>query len=144
VTGIASRILKGWISLARRAGFFLFIAAGSAALALAIALPLWYASTRRPAAYSIAVIALLITAGVFSAVRSAVRARSLPRDPSRPRRTLGSVLLAVLGIISLAGGLYGALFLALRGMWAFAVPAIAIWLVLLGLAGSRRSAGKAR
>jgi hypothetical protein len=144
VTGIASRILKGWISLARRAGFFLFIAAGSAALALAIALPLWYASTRRPAAYSIAVIVLLTAVGVFFAVRSAVRARSLPRDPSRPRRTLGSVLLAALGIVALAGGLYGALFLAFRGMWAFAGPALAVWLVLLGWAGSRRGAGKAR
>lgn len=144
MTGIASRILKGWISLARRAGFFLFIAAGSAALALAIALPLWYASTRRPAAYSIAVIVLLTAVGVFFAVRSAVRARSLPRDPSRPRRTLGSVLLAALGIVALAGGLYGALFLAFRGMWAFAGPALAVWLVLLGWAGSRRGAGKAR
>ena len=144
MTGFPSRILKGWISLARRAGFFLLIAAGSAALALAIALPLWYVSTRRPAAYSISVLTLLLAAGVFFAVRSALRARGRPRDPSRPRQTLGSVLLAVLAVIVLAGGLYGALFLAVRGMWAFAVPAIAIWLALLGWAGSRRGAGKAR
>jgi small-conductance mechanosensitive channel len=144
VTDIPFRILKGWAGLARRAVFFLFIVAGSAALASAISLPLWYAATRHSTIYSIAVIAILAAGGAFLVVRSAQRARRAPRDPSRPRRTVGSFLLAVLAVIVLAGGLYAALFLAFRGMWALAVPAIALWLALLGWAGSRRSAGNTR
>lgn len=144
MTDIPSRILKGWAGLARRAGFFLSFLAGSAALAIAIALPLWYAATRHSAAYSIAVIALLAAGGVFLAVRSARRARRAPRDPSRPRRTPLSFLVGALKLVALGGGLYAALFLAFRGMWAFAIPAIALWLLLLGWVGWRRSAGKAR
>jgi small-conductance mechanosensitive channel len=120
------------------------IVAGSAALALAIALPLWYAATRHSAAYSIAVIAFLAAGGGFLAVRSARRARRAPRDPSRPRRTPLWFLGGALELLALAGGLYGALFLAFRGMWAFAIPAIALWLLLLGWVGWRRSAGRAR
>jgi small-conductance mechanosensitive channel len=144
VTDIPSRILGGWASLARRAGFFVSIVAGSAALALAIALPLWYAATRHSAAYSIAVIAFLAAGGGFLAVRSARRARRAPRDPSRPRRTPLWFLGGALELLALAGGLYAALFLAFRGMWAFAIPAIALWLLLLGWVGWRRSAGRAR
>lgn len=144
MTGIPSRILAGWAGLARRAVFFVSITAGSAALALAISLPLWYAATRHSTIYSITALAALAAAAVFLVARSAQRARRAPRDPSRPRRTLGSRLLAATVVILLACGLYAALFLAFRGMWALAVPAIAIWLALLGWAGSRRSAGNTR
>ncbi len=144
MTGIPSRILRGWARLARRAGLFLLIVAGSTALALAVSLPLWYAATRHSMLYSIAAIAILAAGGALLVVRSARRARRAPRDPSRPQRTVGSSLLAALAVVALAGGLYATLFLAFHGMWALAVPAIAVWLALLGWAGSRRSAGNTR
>lgn len=139
-----ARILGGWLSLLRGAGGLLFLAAASAGLAALIALPLWAASTASPRVYSIAVLALAASAVVFLAVRSRLRARRAPRDPSRPRRTAGSVLLGTLAVIGLACGLYGVVLLFFRQIWAAALPAAAAWLLLAGWAAFARPGAKPR
>lgn len=141
---ILARALKGWLALGRRTGFLLAIVAGSAALAAIIALPLWYAATAEPAAYSITALALLAGAAVALIVRSRLRARRVPRDPSRPRRTFGTALRSAGIVLFLAAGLYGVIFLALRGIWAGAIPAAAAWLLLVGWAGFGRQPGRPR
>ena len=144
MNGVFTRVLKGWLSLLRGAGSLLLLAAASAALAAVIALPLWSAATGAPRVYSIVVLAAILAAALTLAVRSALRARRLPRDPSRPRRSPGTVLLALLKAILLACGLYGVLFLCFRGLWIAAVPGIAAWLLLAGWAAFGSSRGKAR
>jgi hypothetical protein len=144
VNGAVTRILKGWLSLLRGAGSFLLLAAASAALAAVIALPLWSAATGAPRVYSLVVLAAVAAAVLTLAVRSALRARRLPRDPSRPRRSLGTVLVALLKVVLLACGLYGVLFLCFRGLWIPAAPAIVAWLLLAGWAAFGSSRGKTR
>jgi hypothetical protein len=144
VTAIPARILKGWLALGRKAGLLLAIIAGCAAAAAAIALPLWYTATAHPAAYSAAVITLLAAAAVAAIIRSALRARGIPRDPARPRRTLATVLGSAAVVLLLAAGLYGVVLLAVRGLWAGAVPALAAWLALAGWAGFGRRPGRSR
>lgn len=139
-----SRILKGWLSLFRGIGGLVVLAAASGALAALIALPLWAASTAAPRVYSLVVIGLAAAAVVLLAVRSALRARRTPRDPSRPRRTVDGVLVRVLAALLLACGLYGVVFLFFRGPLAAAVPAAGAWLLLAGWAAFAAPGRKAR
>jgi hypothetical protein len=144
VTAIPARILKGWLALGRKTGLLLAIITGCAAAAAAIALPLWYTATAHPAAYSVAAVALLAAAAIATTVRSALRARRLPRDPTRPRRTLATVLYSAAVVLLLAAGLYGVVLLAVRGILAGAVPAAVAWLALAGWAGFGRRPGRSR
>lgn len=142
MTGTLERILKGWLSLLRVAGILLGVAAAAAGLAALIALPLWAAATSAPAAYSLVVLGLLAAAAVFVAVRTALRTRRSPRDPTIPRRSFGRVLLSVAVVLALAAGLYGVALLAARGLWAAAVPLLVAWLALAGWAAFGRRRGR--
>jgi hypothetical protein len=138
VTGTLARILKGWLSLLRGAGVLLAAAAAAAGLAALISLPLWAAATSAPAAYSLGILGLLAAAAVFIAVRAVLRARGVPRDPSRPRGGPLRVLLSIAAVLAFAAGLYAVALLAARGLWAAAVPLLVAWLALAGWAAFGR------
>ena len=138
MTGTFGRILKGWLSLLRRAGLLLGAAAAAAGLAALLSLPLWAAATAAPAVYSLAVVGLFSAAVVFLVIRAALRAHRAPRNPASPRRNLGRVLLSTVVVLAFAAGLYGAAFLAARGLWAAAAPLLVLWLALAGWAAFGR------
>ena len=144
MTGLFGLILAGWRELARKAGLAVVLLAGSAALGLAIAWPLWYFATSSRGAYTVSV--LCITCGAVAALstRAALRRRRAPRDPGRPRRGPLAALLAVLKVLLLVLGLYAAALLLIRRLWLPAIPVLLAWVALLGWIGLGRRSPKSR
>ena len=136
--------LENWLEAARKAGFLILLLAGSAALGLVIAWPLWLFATTQRQAYTIFALCLAGGGVLALAVRRVVRRREAPRDPGRPRRTVLTVLLTILlTIVALVGG-YVAAVLLYRGLWILAIPALVIWAGLLWGLGFARRASKRR
>lgn len=132
-------LLRRWAELAQKVGFFLLLVAGSAAVGVAIAWPLWYFATKARGAYTAFALILAAAGIVFLIVRAIFRARRAP-EPAGPRRSTLSALLAVLQALIFLCGLYLAAVLFFHGILIFAIPILLASLgalVLLGLA--RRS-----
>jgi small-conductance mechanosensitive channel len=142
VRGGLQKRLESWLEALRKVGFLILLLAGSAVFGFAIAWPLWLFATSQRQAYTI--FAFCVAGGglLALAVRRFIRHRASARDPGRPRRTVLSVILTILlTIVALAGG-YVAAVLLYRGMWILAVPALAVWVVLLWALGFARRASK--
>lgn len=142
--GSFARSLARWIEAARTLGFFLLLVAGSAALGLAIAWPLWLFATSQKRLFTLCLLCLLAAAILLLAVRAVVRRRHATRDPGRPGRTVLSVILGILLGMSVPVGAYVTAVLLFRGLWILAIPAVLIWLAFLWLLGFLRRAAKFR
>jgi hypothetical protein len=144
VKGPFARSLARWTEAARTFGFFLLLVAGSAALGMAIAWPLWLFATSRKRLFTLCVLCLLAAVILLLAVRAVVRRRHARQDPGRPTRTVLSVILGILLGIAVPAGAYMTAVLLFRGLWILAVPAVPIWLALLWLLGFLRRKAKFR
>ena len=142
MSGGLRRRLAAWIETARNAGFLVLLVAASAALGLAIAVPLWFFATSARGAYTVAVLVLAGAGIVYLVVRSAVRRSATARESGRPRQSAVAVLLAVLmGVVGVAG-LYAAAALAAHANWVLGALDLVVWAGLLWLMGrARRAAG---
>jgi hypothetical protein len=138
------KTLSRWIEGARRVGFFLLLLAGSAALGILIAWPLWYFATTARNEYTIFVLALAGAAIVFLAVRGGIRRRKAARDSGVPRRSVLAVLLSVVMVVIGCAGLYAAAALFSRRLWIIGSADVAVWAALLWLMGRARAAAKSR
>jgi hypothetical protein len=138
------RRVSAWIEAGRKTGFVILLVAGSAALGILIALPLWLFATRAREAYTITILALAAGAVVYLVVRAIVRRRSAPRDPGRPRGSAASALLTTLIVIVAVAGLYLVAAVLARGMWILGALAAAAWAALLWLLGRARGAARNR
>ena len=137
-------VLRGWLELAKKVGFFLLLVAGSSVLGLAIAWPLWYFAISARKAYTLFVLCIAVAGTLALAGRAMLRARKAPRDPGKPRRPLLSLLLFLLQTLAFLVGLYAVVLFVFRGLWLFAIPMLVIWLALLVALGIGRRAVKAR
>ena len=138
------RGVSAWIEAGRKIGFVILLVAGSAALGIVIAWPLWRFATGAREAYTITILVLAAGAVVYLVVRAAVRRRSAARDPGRPRGSAASALLtALIAIVAVAGLYLAAAFLA-RGLWILGAGAAVVWAVLLWLLGRARGAARRR
>jgi len=133
-----------WLEAGRSAGFAVLLVAGSAALGLVIALPLWLFATSAREAYTITVLALGGAAIVYLVVRSVVRSRSAPRDPSRQGRSALVGIVTVLIVVVGLAGIYLAAALLARGYWILGTAALVVWAGLLWLLGRARGAARNR
>jgi O-antigen/teichoic acid export membrane protein len=138
------RRVSAWIEAGRKTGFVILLVAGSAALGILIALPLWLFATRAREGYTITILALAAGAVVYLVVRAIVRRRSEPRDPGRPRGSAASALLTTLIVIVAVAGLYLVAAVLARGMWILGALAAAAWAALLWLLGRARGAARNR
>ncbi len=138
------RRFAGLLEAGTRAGFAVLLAAGSAALGLAIAWPLWRFATAARQAYTISVLALAAAGIVYVVVRGVLRGRSAARDPGRPRRSALSAVVTTLMVLVGLAGLYRAAALFARGTWILGAAAGAAWVLLLWLLGRARSALRGR
>jgi hypothetical protein len=109
---LLSRIARGYREIGSRVGFLALLVALSAALGAAVSLPLWLFATARPAAYTVAVLAVAAAAIVAAIVRRA--ARSGVGWSRVGVKTLAAALAVVKGAILLAG-FYAAAAFAARG-----------------------------
>ena len=138
------RSLAAWIEAGRNGGFLVLLVAGSAALGLAIALPLWFFATSAREAYTVAVLALAGAGAVYLVVRSAIRRGVAARESGRPRRSaLAGVLTAFMVVVGIAG-LYAAAALVARGSWILVGIDLVLWAGLLWLLGRARRAARTR
>jgi len=144
VSGGLRRRLSAWLEAARSAGFLVLLVAGSAALGLAIALPLWFFATSAREAYTVAVLALAGAAIAWLVIRSAVRRRARTRESGGPRRSALSGLLTGIMVVIGAAGLYAAAALVARGAWILGVADLILWAGLLWLLGRARRAARGR
>ncbi len=143
-TGLRRRLAR-WLEAGRTAGFLVLLVAGSAALGIAISLPLWLFATSAREAYTIAVLALGVVGIVYLVVRSAVRrGREAARDPRRPRRSTAAGLFTAFMVIVGVGGLYLAAALLARANWILAAADLAVWAGLLWALGRARGAARSR
>ena len=138
------RGISAWLEAGRKIGFVILLVAGSAALGIVIAWPLWRFATGAREAYTITFLVLAAGAVVYLVVRAAVRRRSAARDPGRPQGSAASALLTALIVIVAAGGLYLAAALLARGLWILGAGAAVTWAVLLWLLGRARGAARRR
>ena len=138
------RIVAGWLELARKAGFFLLLVAGCAALGFAIAWPLWYFATMRRGSYTILVLCLAVAGLAGLVIRALIHRRGAPRETGKPRRRPLFALLSALKALLLLAGLYVIALLFLRGLWLPAIPVLLAWVALLGWIGFGRGAPGAR
>ena len=136
------RSISGWLEAARKIGFLLVLAAGSAALGFLISWPLWLFATSARQVYTITVLALAGAGIVTLIVRSALRSRGATRDPGKPRRTFVSAFLTFLMVIVGFGGAYLAAAFLARGLWIIGAVGIAAWGILLWALGRARNAAK--
>lgn len=135
-------LLRAWAGHAQKIAFFLLLVAGSAAVGVAIAWPLWYFATHARGAYTAFFLILAAAGVVFLVVRAILRAIRGPREPAGPRRSALSALLAILQALILLSGLYLAAVLFSHGIVIFAVPLLLVSLGLLVLLGLARRAVK--
>jgi len=143
VRGAVRRRLESWLEAVRKIGFFIVLVAGSACFGFAIAWPLWLFATTQRQAYTILAFCLAAGGLLALAVRRFIRLRKSARDPRKPRRTILSVVLAILLTIVAAAGGYVAAVLLYRGLWILAAPALVIWAGLLwALAYARRASNR--
>jgi len=138
------RRISAWIEAGRKTGFLLLLVAGSTALGILIAWPLWLFATSARQAYTITVLALAAGGIVFLVARAILRSRSAARDPGRPNRSAGSALLTALMVIVGCSGLYLSAALLARGIWIFGAGAAVVWAGLLWLLGRARGAVRNR
>jgi Flp pilus assembly protein TadB len=128
----------------RAVGFFLLLVGGSAALGLAIALPLWAFATGYRTAYTVAFLSAAAAGLAAFVVRKAVRRRRSIQDPGKPRRSALSVGITLLVLLVFCAGLYLVAVLLYRHLWILAISALAVWAGLLGLLGWAARAAKGR
>jgi hypothetical protein len=138
------RRVSAWIEAGRKTGFVILLVAGSGALGILIAWPLWLFATSAREAYTITIFALAAGAVAYLVVRAIVRRRSAARDPGRPRGSAASGLLTALTVIVAVGGLYLIAALLARRIWILGAGAAAAWAGLLWLLGRARSAARSR
>lgn len=138
------RRISAWIEAGRKTGFLLLLVAGSAALGVLIAWPLWLFATSARQAYTITVLGLAAGGIIFLVARAFARNRWAAREPGRPRRSAGSVLLTALMVIVGCSGLYLWAALLARGIWILGVGAAVLWAGLLWLLGRARGAVRNR
>lgn len=138
------RRLSAWIEAGRKAGFLVILVAGSAALGLIIALPLWLFATSAREAYTVVVLVSAAAGVVYLVVRSVARRRAAVRDSGRPRRSaLAGFLTALMAVIG-AAGLYAAAALLARGNWILGSLDLVLWAGILWLLGRGRRAARDR
>ena len=142
-SGLRRRI-SAWIEAGRKTGFVILLVAGSAALGILIAWPLWLFATSAREAYTVTLLALAAGAAVYLVVRGVVRRRSAARDPGRPRGSAASALLTTLIVIVAVAGLYLAAALLARRIWILGAGAAVAWAGLLWLLGRARGAARNR
>jgi len=140
VKGGLRRALGAWGEAARRVGFFLGLLAGSAALGLLIAWPLWFLATSWRKTYTIAVLALAAAGLAAALIRALIRRGRARRDPGHPLKLALSTALAVLIVLAALGGAYTLVVLFFRGIWFFAIPGALLWAGLLWLLARARGA----
>jgi len=138
------RRLASWIEAGRKTGFLLLLVAGSAALGIIIAWPLWLFATSARETYTVVVLALAAGGIVYLVVRALLRSCTTARDPGRPRRSAVSGLLTALMVIVGCAGLYLVAAMAARRTWVLAALAVVLWIGLLWLLGRARNAARAR
>jgi hypothetical protein len=134
------KALSAWREAGRKVGFFLLLAAGSAATGFAIAWPLWLFATAQRELYTIFALCLAVGGIVAAIVRAALRSRGATRDAGKPRRSALSVILAIFQAIVAVAGLYLETALLYRGLWIIAGITLVLWGALLWLLGLARRA----
>jgi hypothetical protein len=138
------KTVRLWLEAGRKIGFFLLLVAGSAAIGLIIAWPLWLFATTQREAYTIFALCCAVGGIVTAIVRAIVRNRKATRDPGRPGRTLLSVILAIVLVLVAVSGSYTGAVLLYRGLWNLAIPTLLVWVGLLWLLARARRALKPR
>jgi hypothetical protein len=128
----------------RRAGFLLALVAGSAALGLLIAWPLWLFATSARQVYTITVLSLSGAGVVFLTVRAGQRRRKARHEAGKPRRSLLAVMLTAVMVAVAVAGAYLAAALVVRGLWVIGAAEVVLWVGLLWLIGRGRRAAKDR
>ena len=105
-TGITAHILRGYLTVARVAGFFVAVVLGAAAAGAAIAVPLWLFATHATLAYNWFVVAACAGAVLGVVVSRVVRGARRALDRSRYLRRLavtalgaGARTLAVVALV---------------------------------------------
>jgi zinc transporter ZupT len=136
-------LVRAWGNGARKLGFFVLLVAGSAAVGVAIAWPLWYFATSARGLYTACVLVIAAAGLLFLVVRAVIRARKAPRDLPGAASSPLSRLLAILQVLVFLCGLYLDAVLLSHRIWVFAVPLLLLWLGLLVLLGLARRAAKA-
>ena len=87
-TGVTAQILRGYLTLARAAGFFAAVVLGAAAVGAAIAVPLWLFATHATLAYNWFVVAVCAVAVLGVVVSRIVRGARRALDRGRYLRRL--------------------------------------------------------
>jgi hypothetical protein len=130
------RVASGYVAIFKPILFVLTLLAGSAAIALAIAWPLWFFATTEPFIYTLFTLGVIGAAAVALAISSRRRA-ARSYDASAPGARRHPVLFAlfVIGwILVFLAALYTAVLFTVRGRFYIGVPLLAAALLALGLA----------
>jgi Flp pilus assembly protein TadB len=142
--GALARHGAAGLEAGRAVGFFLLLVGGSAALGLAIALPLWAFATAYRTAYTIGFLSVAAAGSAAFVVRGVVRRHRSVHDSGRPRRSALSIGITILVLLMFLAGLYLVAVLLYRSLWILAIPALALWASLLGLLGWAARVAKRR
>ncbi len=141
--GVFHRLGMGYRVVFRSLIALVALIGATAAVAVLVVFPLWYSAKHAPQIYSTSVVAILAALIMAVVVRSLFRlGRRIRRGELQPgvfRRRLRAVGMTVLTV---AMG-YLAAVLAVRGYPLAAIGATLVFLVLIGLAASRRTASHA-
>jgi hypothetical protein len=136
--------IRPWVTAIRGIGLLVLLVAGSTALGLAIAWPLWLLATAARRLYTVLVLAAAAGGAVFLAVRAFARGRRRAQDTGQRRRSPTAALISVLIAFLACCGLYSLAALAFQGLWLIALPTMLVWVCLLWLLGRARRAVRRR
>jgi len=128
-----TRVIKGLGRSFQKTGIFLGLVAGIALIALILAVPLWYFSSKFAAGYTVFVLSL-VAAGLLALLIS--RIVGLSKNPGALRlyanKTILPIFKKVAVVVVSLGVIYGIVFLISRGQAVPAILAAVVWLLLLG------------
>ena len=131
---IVSRVLRGLGLSFAKIGALLALLILIAAIALIVAIPLWYFSSNWAAGYTLFVFSLLAAALLAALIR---RVAALRRDPGALlvylNRSILPILLKTAVVIASMAVLYGIAILLSRGYVLLSIICIVVWVLLLGL-----------
>jgi hypothetical protein len=136
---VVEGIIKGYGRVLKSIGLLLFLLVVTGLASAIIVLPLWLWATRAKETYTLAVI-ILIGASVVLSIALKVRKEIRERGVLFREKILGALRRLSVTLLFLLL-LYGILWLFKLQLYAFAVPALFIYLLLLGFVkyGKKRS-----
>ncbi|TVQ98925.1 MAG: hypothetical protein EA403_13355 [Spirochaetaceae bacterium] len=137
------RLTMGYRVVFRSLLALVALVGATAAVAVVIVFPLWYGAKNAPQLYSTGVVTILAALVVAVAVRAIVRlVRRTQRGELQSRFFQRRLRAFGMTVLTVAMG-YLAAVLAVRGYPLAAIVATVVFLVLIGLAASRRTASHA-